>query len=146
MTTAVFGVCNDDHRKITKTITSTAQRECSIYGDCDIMKPVLLVAGDVSAYNYVQCFGRSYFITGITLSPGGRSFVHCDEDVLMSNAAQILQCQAWGTRGGVYNKLLHDPDLPKLANTTTQVVNFSGEGFAKTFSGYNYLLIVKGGG
>lgn len=145
-TTVTFGTCSDDQRKIQKTMSGTSDYTCDIYGECDIMHPVFLTTADVTGYNYCAVFGRYYYITNITLSPGGRAFVHCAEDVLMSNASEILACEAWAVRGAVRNALLPDNMLPQLANTATQVVEFSGDGFDTSFGGYNYLLTVKGGG
>lgn len=147
MTEVKFGTCSEDHRKIVKSPTFGLTLQCAIYDKCDVLSPIFLVeANGITGYNYASAFGRYYYITKIILDKGGRAYVHCEEDVLMSNASEILACEAWAVRGAVRNKLLPDNVLPQLANTTTQVVEFSGDGFDTTFGGYNYLLTVKGGG
>lgn len=61
-----------------------------------IEKPILIVNGDITSYNYVYvpCFNRFYYINDITIKTDKLKFVSCEVDALQSFKTEIgnLEC------------------------------------------------------
>lgn len=147
MTNIKFYNCTDDPRKISKTVGNLVhEANAAILSSCSIMHPVFLLtyhSSLVSAnYMLVSDWGRYYYITDVILSPGARCTVTGKEDVLMSNAGDILSLTGYCSRcESNKTRLMVDASVPSLVTTNVTTLNFD-----KTpFSGLQYLLTVKGG-
>lgn len=90
-----FYVCNDDRRKVNKSITPVNSISCKIKDDCTLDNPVLIIEKDslsnfaTSNYCYISDFARYYYVEDVTLMTGGRIAVKCRCDVLMSFSGSI---------------------------------------------------------
>ena len=145
-----LGVCTCDNRVVDKTGSITYANNdtnCDVYHECDVMNPTFLLKYDSSIVNYnylkIESWGRYYYITGVTVAPGGRIYISCKEDVLMSNKDEILNLTAYAHRSESQQEhYLVDKKVPSLITTfrTHQTFNTS-----LIDNDFNYLLTVKGG-
>lgn len=106
-----IGICTDDARKISKTMSSAVSKTVRVKEPCDVMAPVFLLEYNSAylAYNYCSAFGRYYFMEPAT-EPGGLMRLQCREDVLMSHASQILAAGCIAARNTTqYNSDFNDP-------------------------------------
>ena len=87
-------VVNKDILQVGDTITSVYP-----YGDLDIMRPALLLPANsdlinTANYFYIDDFGKYYMYSQPpTVTDGQRVIIHGVEDVLMTHAAQVLNCE-----------------------------------------------------
>ena len=90
-----------DKNTIGKTFAGENAIDCVKYEgrlleNQSIEKPVLIVNGDVTSYNYVYvpCFNRFYYINDITIKTDKLKFVSCEVDALQSFKSEIgnLEC------------------------------------------------------
>lgn len=147
--------CDSDNRVVDKSAYLSeigGEIECNVFHECSIMSPQFLLeynAAYVNAnYLVVPSWGRYYFIVDVTLAPGGRMYLTCAEDVLMSNAGDIKNLTAYCTRSESEHvqRLAVDQAMPSLTTTNVTNLNFSKSPFKKaSIGGYSYLLTVKGG-
>lgn len=90
----------DDPRKLVKTLpTNPAEidsRTGTIRGSVDVIRPEILVTGDVVTANYckIPAFGRYYYIEERNVVREGLTLLTLRVDVLMSWAAEIKNCPA----------------------------------------------------
>lgn len=138
-----------DDRVVDKTNFITFRKDipCEVFHECNIMNPVFLLEYDSSIVsdNYVKAWDRYYYINNITLAPGGRMYLECTEDVLMSNKDDILNLNAYCSRCETSTeRYVVDNKVPtKITNYRTHIP-FSGS-FIPDTDGFCYLLTVKGG-
>lgn len=151
MLTIDIGNCIADNRVLDKTsfITWGSPINCEVYHECSIMNPVFLLkySSSIVNYNYikVQSWGRYYYIVDQTVAPGGRIYLTCQEDVLMSNKEEILRLRANIHRNEkVRNKMIVDSRYPAEIMSTLGIFQFSQNPFNLT-SGYNLVMTVIGG-
>lgn len=151
MLTIDIGNCIADNRVLDKTsfITWGTPINCEVYHECSIMNPVFLLkySSSIVNYNYVkvQSWGRYYYIVDQTVAPGGRIYLTCQEDVLMSNKEEILRLRANIHRNEkVRNKMIVDSRYPAEIMSTLGIFQFSQNPFNLT-SGYNLVMTVIGG-
>lgn len=149
MLTITPGKCGDDNRVVSKNVEWGTGINCSVYHECSIMSPVFLLEYNSSLVNYnylkVESWGRYYFIMDMTVAPGGRIYLTCSEDVLMSNKDAILKLNAQIVRNEkTRNKLIVDNRYPAEIKSTLGVFNFSETPFDLS-SGYNIVMTVVGG-
>lgn len=145
-----LATCTCDNRVVDKTgsiIYAPVYTNCDVYHECDVMNPTFLLAYNSSIVNYnylvVESWSRYYFITGVTVAPGGRIYISCKEDVLMSNKDEILELTAYASRSqSSQEHYLIDEKVPSLITIFRTHTTFDA-----TFNdtGFNYLLTVKGG-
>ena len=150
MLTIIPGVCTCDNRVVDKTnfITFGTGINCDVYNECNVMNPVFLLKYTSSLVNCnylkVQAWDRYYFVNSATVAPGGRIYLSCNEDVLMSNKDEILNLTAYVHRSESQQEhYLVDEKVPSLITTFRTHQGFNG-GFTSVL-GFNYLLTVKGG-
>lgn len=146
-----LGTCLADNRIVDKTsyISFGSSVSCEVFHECSIMSPVFLLAYNPSYvtcnYVYVPDWHRYYFIVDETVAPGGRIYITCKEDVLMSNKDEILNLDAQLIRNEEKrNKLIVDNRYPAEIMSTLGVFDFEETPFDVT-SGYNLVLTVIGG-
>lgn len=149
MLTITPGKCGDDNRVVSKNVEWGTPINCSVYHECSIMSPVFLLEYNSSLVNYnylkVESWGRYYFIMDMTVAPGGRIYLTCSEDVLMSNKDAILKLNTQVVRNEkTRNKLIVDNRYPAEIKSTLGVFNFSETPFDLS-SGYNIVMTVVGG-
>lgn len=142
-----IGKCIDDSRKVSKSYTTNISANAEVWGECSIMSPVFLITYNNIAvdcnYLYVSDWGRYYFITDMVAAPGGRLYVHCKEDVLMSNKTEILKLHAYSVRSDRKANYMVDSKMPSLVQNGSTIINFSNSPF--TPGNESYLLTVLGG-
>ena len=150
MLTIIPAINRADPRVLDKTskITYGSPINCDVYHECNIMNPVFLLEYSYSHldYNYlkVPSWNRYYYINDVTLAPGGRMYISCSEDVLMGNKDAILALTAYAYRSeSSTERYAVDDKVQSLILNYRTHLDFSGSFGA--FSGFNYLLTVKGG-
>lgn len=143
------GVCTCDNRVVDKTsfITFGSGINCDVYHECNVMSPVFLLKYESSLVNcnylYVQAWSRYYYVNNATVAPGGRIYLSCNEDVLMSNKDEILNLTAYAHRSESQQEYyLVDEKVPSLITTFRTHRTFNS---SLTDNDFNYLLTVKGG-
>ena len=151
MLTIDLGNCIADNRVVDKIshITWGTPVNCEVFHECSIMNPVFMLqySHSIVGYNYVKvnAWGRYYYIVDATVAPGGRIYLTCQEDVLMSNKDDILKLNAQIVRNeNERNKLIVDDRYPAEIMSTLGIFNFSENPFNLT-SGYNIVMTVLGG-
>lgn len=107
----------------TDQITLTAQ----IKDASSIMQPTFYLTYDADLieqhYNYVQAWGRYYFIADMQIDIGGTIYIKCNEDVLYTYADQIVQCQIVAERSkNAFNAFIQDADRRFYQYTQQQYV------------------------
>lgn len=139
-----------DDRVIDKTQFITFHRDiaCEVFHECNIMKPVFLLEYDSSIVNdnYVKAWNRYYYINNITLAPGGRMYLECTEDVLMSNKDDILNLDAYCVKSETHDsRYIVDEDVPSKVKSYVHTIPFSESLFSADGTERQYVLTVKGG-
>ena len=142
--TITIGCCADDPRKLRKAVTSTKTITATIKDDCDVLSPVFYLVMDddliSDRYNYVNAWGRSYFVTGMQVVPGEGIRVSCKQDTLTTYADQIAGCTAVCTRcSAAPNTYLPDSQIQTEAYQLQQVLTF---GFTFAYSGQAIIVCV----
>lgn len=107
----------------TDEITLTAQ----IKDASSIMQPTFYITYDADLidqhYNYVQAWGRYYFIADMQIDIGGTIYIRCAEDVLYTYADQIVQCQIVAERSkNAFNAFIQDNDRRFYQYTQQQYI------------------------
>lgn len=107
----------------TDEITLTAQ----IKDASSIMQPTFYLAYDADLieqhYNYVQAWGRYYFIADMQIDIGGTIYIRCTEDVLYTYADQIVQCPIVAERSkNAFNAFIQDSDRRFYQYTQQQYI------------------------
>lgn len=145
------GVCTCDNRVIDKTrfISSMITYNCEVYRECTVVNPVFILEYNAtiltSNYLFVPSWGRYYHIKDVELTPAGRMFVSCLEDVLMSNKDAILNLDCNIVRNeNKRNKLLYDGKYPEEIMDTICTLKFNASPFGVD-NGYNIVMCVIGG-
>lgn len=147
-----LGSCIADNRVLDKSSFITWDSNtinCDVFHECSVMSPVFLLSysSSIVGYNYVKVdlWNRYYYIIDATVAPGGRIYLTCQEDVLMSNKDVILQLTANIHRNeGIRNKMIVDNRYPAEIMSTLGIFNFDQNPFNLT-SGYNLVMTVIGG-
>lgn len=145
-----LGTCGCDPRVVDKTSYATLNddKDCEVYHECSIMNPVFKLKYFSSIVNYNYCYipdwHRYYNIVDMTMAPGGVCYITCQEDVLMSNKAAILELDVQVKRNEKKrNKLIVDDRYPAEIMSTLGVFNFEDKFDME--SGYNIVMTVLGG-
>ena len=151
MLTIDIGNCIADNRVLDKTsfITWGTPINCDVFHECSVMNPVFMLqySPTIVGYNYIKVasWGRYYFIVDATVAPGGKIYLTCQEDVLMSNREDILKLTANIHRNqNIRNKMIVDSRYPAEIMSTLGIFNFSESPFDLS-SGYNLVMTVIGG-
>lgn len=110
----VLSKITDDPRSLYKHPKNPITLNAEIKTDCSIMQPIFDILYNASVvqnhYNYVQAYGRYYYISDITVTPGGAMRISCKEDVLYTYADQIIHCPIITDRShNAYNAYINDP-------------------------------------
>lgn len=140
-----------DDRVVDKTKFITFRKDilCEVFHECNVMNPVFLLEYDSSIVgdNYVKAWDRYYYINNITLAPGGRMYLECTEDVLMSNKDDILKLTAYCVKSETHQaRYIIDSDVPTEVKSYVHTIPFSETLFNADGTERQYVLTVKGGG
>lgn len=134
----------EELNKITKRPSSVMTLTGHLREETNIVNPVINIEyeGTLTNVNYMWIpeFHRYYFITKIESVRTGlwRVYAHCD--VLKTYAEGILGTPCVVARNEKqYNLMLNDSYFKVYANPRLQVANFPNK-----FSGYSYVLVMKG--
>lgn len=125
-----IGVTNDDHRKLSKTFSSTISLSGTLRNDSNIVNPSVLVRVSASTiancnYMYISEFNRYYYITDITAVSDTLSMVNGHCDVLNTYKAGIRSNQAIVKRSSNMNDLfINDGSMVMKSQITTDYIPF----------------------
>lgn len=97
-----MGMVYDENNALYKHMTKIRTTECIVKDNTSVLDPIfiiktpsgLTVSNVKYNYNYVEFGDRYYFVRDVVLGTGGRIELHCHEDVLMSNSAEIVLLKA----------------------------------------------------
>lgn len=146
-TSFTIGVTSDERIVVNKSMSSVLNGTLDVKEPCDLLSPTIVIASntDIRNCNYLNIFGRYYFITSITLLPGGGLYqVSAKEDVLKTYANEIKAQRAIVARSSqTYNKYLQDRAFKIYSYKNTRTLKFTGgTGFSKTL---DFVLVTIGG-
>lgn len=126
--------------------------EGKIFYEKDITKPVLLISGNISAYNYcyIPHFNRFYHIDEIICKTGTMQEIHTSVDPLQSFKSNLLDCDAILERAedpNYVNSKFNDAYMWTQQNKRVKTVNFKANGDLAKFDRNNnvYILTIAGG-
>lgn len=152
--TVTLYTCTDDPRKLDKTITAIGTAiTAEPTEDCSIINPRLILTYNSSRlpcnYFYISDFGRYYFVTGMTVMPGGLIDLTGKIDVLKTYSASIKACDATIIRSESVGGPTQYPDnklpiLPNRFDVTSVKLEGNQLPQATILTPYNYLLQVRG--
>lgn len=138
--------CSDDPRKVSKTLTGGGNYPCTIYSDCSVHNPriLLVYSSGLENYNYAHFLNRYYWIRDAELQPGNRIVLTLEEDVLFTHAAEIRNIDKFRVvrNEHVAQPHLVDGEYPVLVTNNIKREYFSNK---NVFAGQSYLLTVLGG-
>ena len=150
------GVCTEDPRKLDKRpnfeSSSPAEISVDVKDNCSIMSPQFILTAalvDLTQYNFlhVPSWGRYYYINDIVALTGSRVSIRCAEDVLTSNADQILGLSAYVVRSEQHkNAYLPNSSYHAQTNRQCETIPFNRTPFTANYgSDQVYLLSIMGG-
>ena len=152
--TLQFKKTSDDPRKVVKSFEDIGDAVPAIPTEnCSILSPVWLLAYSSSyeGATHIKCSalgGRTYFITDIVLSPGGKCYVYGSVDVLATYGALIKERSGTVIRSESIGAptLISDGKLPIQTNSLIVDADF----FKKTpfdplTAPYQFILTTIGG-
>ena len=134
-----------EQNKLTKSVSDVATLTGTLKEQTSIIDPVILIeyVGTLPPCNYmtIECFNRSYFITGIESVRTGLWRISAHVDVLSSYADQIRQNTAVIRRQeNKWNLYLDDGSFRCYQNP-----NIVMKAFPSGFSTHEFVLAVAGG-
>lgn len=137
----------DDVNVVHKTLGTDKTVTGTVRDSLDVYKPSILVAQDISDYNYMYIpeFGRYYFISGcVAVRTGLYQITDVLEDVLMSLKSQFLNIEAIIDKTelkSLGDEYIDDGSFITSSKMVTQIYNYS--------SGFNdnpdFILLTAGG-
>lgn len=146
--------CNDDIRKINKTLKVYNSFACKFINDSNVINPNLLISRNLISdyvncnYAYIDTLQRYYFINDMTLRANGFTELQLSEDVLMSfrNDINNLQCIII-RQENVYDPYIIDNELITRSNRFFEALAFPNKLFNysdKTLDSNNIVLTTVG--
>ena len=146
-TTVTLYNCTAEDRVVNKSsyLTSIFSDTITIKEQCDLIDPVIYLNTSTSIINcnYMQAFGRYYFIREKTLIKGNLYAIHAHEDVLYTFKDQILTQEGVIARQeNKYNLYLDDEKYKVTGQVTERTLKFSKSPLTKSLQ---YVLLTTGG-
>lgn len=148
-----FYTCNDDPFRVDKQPVAVGQgltKEYNLTRNCSMLAPTLLTAYDSNVFSSNYCyvgtpFNKYYYITDISLVPGGKMEIICKIDPLKSHETQLISCigtiiRAENPKNG---RQLYDSKYPLLPKMEVSTQYWKDTPFS-TADGWNYVLSVMG--
>lgn len=116
---ATFYTCNDDPRKVDKTLSQVKAKPVAIYNGCNIITPIMYLDYDAELLNcnYMSLdeWNRYYFIRNFSVDNGKRLYISAELDDLYTYRDQIKACTATAIRNeSVGINYVPDPSLPLM--------------------------------
>ena len=153
--------CNDDTRKLNKTLTNgVSMSGCTITQPCDVLRPKIILDASASVgwdtlnknYAYIGTFGRYYFISDYTIDTAARVHLQLDVDPLYSFASTIGNSYQHIVRSESVNNgkptMIVDSKYPISPERDVKVILFEGGELGLSDATENtlcYILNVAGG-
>ena len=138
---------SDDVNVVNKHLGTAHVITGTVRGELDLFKPAILVAEDISDYNYMYIpeYSRYYFISGCTAVRTGLYMIeNVSEDVLMTLKGQFLNIEAIIDKTeskSLGDEYIDDGSFVTSSKMVTQIYNYS--------SGFNdnpdFILLTAGG-
>lgn len=116
---ATFYTCNDDPRKVDKTLSQMKSKPVAIYNACDIITPTLYLDYDSELLNcnymYLDEWETYYFIRNYSVDNGKRMYINAELDECYTYRDQIKACAGTAIRNeSVGINYVPDPSLPLM--------------------------------
>lgn len=146
-TTVTLYNCTAENNIVNKAsyLTSILSDTITIKDQCDLIDPVIYLNTSTSIINcnYMQAFGRYYFIREKTLIKGNLYAIHAHEDVLYTFKDQILTQEGVIARQeNKYNLYLDDEKYKVTGQVIERTLKFSKSPLTKNLQ---YVLLTTGG-
>lgn len=143
----IFYKCSDDPRSLNKTYTDEKRKTCTVYAECSILNPSILLRYDAGLihhnYMYIPEWGRYYFVSSMSVATGKQMIVTGSVDVLQTYKDEIKNCPATCIRNEGVGRPTYIPDssLPLYPDsdyvTSLSLGNYGAPG------GLQYFLATK---
>ena len=146
-TTVTLYNCTAEDKVVNKTsyLSSILSVSVTIKDQCDLIDPVIYLNTSTSIINcnYMQAFGRYYYIREKTLISGNLYAIQAHEDVLYTFKDQILTQEGIIARQEKkYNLYLDDPLYKVTGQVIERTLKFSKSPLNKSLQ---YVLLTTGG-
>lgn len=143
------GKTSDDPRKIKKSFSSVASFSGQLKNESSIKNPVILVQGNISSvascnYMHIPAFDRYYYLSDCVSISNSLFELRGTEDVLMSNANDILQSFAIAKRSSSNYDLYLDDGNFKLKSNPIVVTHAFPNAIPCSASDSCFLLMCTG--
>lgn len=139
--------CDDDPRTLDKTLGDGVTRKCSVYGQCSVVAPALLLRYDATLlqhnYMYIGDWHRYYKIDNISVDRGEQMIVTGTVDVLQTYNAQIKTCPATCIRNEGVGRPTYIPDSSLPLYPDSDYVTSLSLGTYGESGGLQYFLATK---
>lgn len=147
-----FYQITDDYRVVEKTLGDIVYTPSSVnlLDSCSVKNPSLVLSYNsalvTANYFKIVDWDRYYFMGEPVVSPGGRCIVTGREDVLMSNAEDILKLDAYCSRcESKFERYAVDSAVMSLVTTNVTTIPSDSGVFSADGTARQYILTVKGG-
>ena len=146
-TTVTLYNCTAENNILDKSsyLTSILSETITIKDQCDLIDPIIYLNTSTSIINcnYMQAFGRYYFIREKTLIKGNLYAIHAHEDVLYTFKDQIkTQEGVIARQENKYNLYLDDEKYKVTGQVIERTLKFSKSPLTKSLQ---YVLLTTGG-
>ena len=137
---------NSEDNKINKAIVPiTTIINVHVKEPCSLFTPTFVFdyTGEKITANYLEAWGKYYFIRDIILAPGKKAELHCEEDVLMTYKTDIENLNIILDRTGTpafKDSYLPDRNEQLKQYTESHILNFQ---FAFTNPGGNGVYVLS---
>lgn len=129
--------CNDDKKKLEKSLVPLGTDDnVIIYGDCNVLAPVLKCKSYSGNYVYIDQFDRYYFIDNVVWSKGFY-YVYCKVDVMYSYRSGINNLSVLVARSENFrNTEIIDTMIPVNSQRQTIGTSYGKEVISNTETSY----------
>lgn len=102
----------------TKQPTGGTQISVVLKENCSIENPVFILSSPIADYEYVEAFGRYYFVSDVVNLNAAQSEIHCGLDPMATYKSEIGNTTAFVLYDTTTNTSLNDPRLSKVSAAT----------------------------
>lgn len=102
----------------TKQPTGGTQISVVLKENCSIENPVFIVSSPIADYEYVEAFGRYYFVSDVINLNAAQSEVHCGLDPMATYKTDIGNTTAFIMYDETSNSTLNDARLSRVSTAT----------------------------
>lgn len=115
----------------TKQPTGGTQISVVLKENCSIENPVFIVSSPIADYEYVEAFGRYYFVSDVINLNAAQSEIHCGLDPMATYKSEIGSTTAFVLYDETSNTEIPDT---RLATNTTPTISQNSVSFFGNFS------------